>query len=230
MLSIDDLRCKFVRNKPVDMSGREISGPEINSLGYRTVEFDTIDWKESVVLFGCSNAFGIGLAYEDTISSQLENLLGRPVVNLGIPAGSLQLCFQNQLSLYELCPSPFAVVNLWTSTYRNVLWADKEKLPIHIGPWVVNSEVVPVEHRDAFRRYWDAIMQDKNRIINALNIKRTANIMWKDTKHVELTFFPDTAELFRVPFMYYHDTASDGQHPGPKAARKTAEMIRDILA
>ena len=230
MLTIDDIRGQFIRNRPVDMSGKHITNSEINSFGYRTSEFSDINWKESVVVFGCSNVFGIGLDIQDTVSSQLEKLIGRPVINMGIPAGSLRATLHNQVSLHEIENSPYAIVNNWTSTYRTVGWRDGQDFPIHIGPWVLDPNIVQSADREPFRQYFTSeIVQEENRIRNALLVKRTAGILWKETRHVELTMFPDTQELFRVPMISYDDFASDRAHPGPRTISKVAKFIADRL-
>lgn len=56
----------------------------INSNGYRTYEFKDINWKNSVIIFGCSQVFGIGLDDEYTISNQLSKLIKCPVINMGM--------------------------------------------------------------------------------------------------------------------------------------------------
>ena len=43
----------------------------MNSHGYRTKQFDNIDWNNSVVILGCSCVFGTGINESDTISYTL---------------------------------------------------------------------------------------------------------------------------------------------------------------
>jgi len=46
----------FYRTNPVNYT--------VNSQGYRTEEFEKIDWAQSVVIFGCSTVFGTGVSDE----------------------------------------------------------------------------------------------------------------------------------------------------------------------
>lgn len=57
----------------------------VNSQGYRCPEFDAIDWENSIIFFGCSHVFGIGLLDHETVANQLSLILNCPVINLGTP-------------------------------------------------------------------------------------------------------------------------------------------------
>jgi hypothetical protein len=95
----------------------------LNSLGYRTREFDDIDWKESIVMFGCSFVFGIGVTDKHTIPYFLEQLSGRPVINMGIGASSIQTVLHNSIILNDSkYPTPKAVVNMRTDLNRYQLY------------------------------------------------------------------------------------------------------------
>ena len=48
----------------------------LNQHGFRAPEWDQIDWKNSVVLFGDSCTYGVGISDDETIGFQLEQLLG----------------------------------------------------------------------------------------------------------------------------------------------------------
>ena len=55
----------------------------MNQNYYRAPEWDTVDWQNSIVVFGCSHVFGEGLAENETLSHHLSKLTDRPVINLG---------------------------------------------------------------------------------------------------------------------------------------------------
>jgi len=90
----------------------------INSQGFRTEEFHTIDWAESVVVFGCSTVFGDAVTDSDTLSSQLSQLIDRPVINMGVSGAGMDLMSKNNLVLWRHCPRPWRVVNVWTGWDR----------------------------------------------------------------------------------------------------------------
>ena len=106
----------------------------LNSLGYRTKEFDDIDWKESIVMFGCSFIFGIGVTDEHTVSYFLEQLSGRPVINMGIPGSSIQTALHNSIILNDSeYPIPKAVIYLFTDLNRFQLYQNNSVE--HYGHW-----------------------------------------------------------------------------------------------
>ena len=228
-MKIDSLRGKFIHNRPVGASGEFISGKEINSMGYRAPEFDTVSWKDSIVIFGCSNVFGIGLSKDDTIGAQLERLVGIPVINLGVPSGSIKICMLNQLALHEIEERPRAVVNCWTSSYRTVLWDDNSNWPNHIGHWILDERTSGHGMLETNNTLWSKIMSDRNRQIEAIYNKRLADVLWKKTKHAEITFFPDIQKLFGIPCVTLDDHGTDNAHPGPKTALKVAKEIAHQL-
>ena len=106
----------------------------LNSLGYRTKEFDDIDWKESIVIFGCSYIFGTGVTDEHTIPHFLEQLSGRPVINMGIPGSSIQTALHNSIILSDSeYPTPKVVVIFLPNLYRFQIY-EKHKVQ-NCGLW-----------------------------------------------------------------------------------------------
>ena len=109
----------------------------LNSLGYRTREFNDIDWKESIVMFGCSYVFGIGVTDEHTIPYFLEQLSGRPVINMGIGGGSIQTSLHNSIILNDSkYPTPKAVVHILTALDRYQLYANNSVT--NMGDWDIS--------------------------------------------------------------------------------------------
>jgi len=89
----------------------------INKHGLRCEkEIDEIDWKNAIVLVGCSQTFGIGLPYNETIGYKLEKKTNRPVINLGTSGAGNDALFFNACSIQKY--KPFCTVVLWTYTQR----------------------------------------------------------------------------------------------------------------
>ena len=74
---------------------------EFNSNGFRAPEFDTIDWANSVVVFGDSFVSGDGNPIEDLATSLLQDMLKMPVINLGSSGTGIDLACWNSLLLHE---------------------------------------------------------------------------------------------------------------------------------
>ena len=105
----------------------------LNSFGYRTKEFEQIDWKNSIVMFGCSFIFGCGVNDNHTIPHFLEEITGTPVVNLGVSGSSVELQLYNSLILFNYYPKPKTVIYSWPSLTRNTVYLPDSVM--HCGEW-----------------------------------------------------------------------------------------------
>ena len=189
-----------------------------NSQGYRTKEFDEIDWSKSIVVFGCSIVYGVGLAEDETVCYHLEQITGKPVVNLGAPGSSIAFSTYNQVALHEINPEPLAVVNVWTAPERTTYFEKNQA--IDVGPW--NS----LEHR--FQKMFTIwALCDSNPMGHAWMHRRTCQQLWQKTLQFECTFFPrlhfDVLKLEAV------DQARDLMHPGNKSMYQAAKKIAQGL-
>jgi hypothetical protein len=188
----------------------------VNSQGYRTQEFDTIDWTNSVVIFGCSTVFGAGVDNQHTIDCFLSSLLERPVINLGVASTSIAYSLHNALILNENYPTPKAVVNLWTEYSRTAYY-----LPDRVdnkGSW----------NDDNFVYEW--LHHDSNPATHAVFAQMISHQLWKNkTAYYEATFFPSTAELFKCEHLPVLDQARDLIHYGRQTNKAIAEKIANNI-
>ena len=131
----------FKRNKKIQKSDWKYLTKKVtytvNSHGYRAPEWEQIDWKNSVVLFGDSCTYGIGVSDDETIGYQLEKLLGRPVINLGVGGGSNSLMIQQATHLLKYFTAPYAVANIWSTTNRFRFFTEFH--PYDAGSWDKND-------------------------------------------------------------------------------------------
>ncbi len=207
---------------------RLIADGPINSMGYRAPEFNEIDWPNSVVIFGCSAVYGTGLTNSETISAQLENFLGRPVINMGVPASSITYSYANQLALAEQNIIPYAVINFWTSTKRQTYFVEKN-IAAHTGPWIQEKDKQGINFR--FHKKFFELWNFHNYNPNAhSNLYRTsARLLWRDTRYLEYSFFKATADFFDIKLIEQIDFGSDNSHPGVRTTFKTAKMLKENL-
>lgn len=105
----------------------------VNSFGYRTKEFNELDWENSLVIFGDSCVFGVGVSEEDTVAKQLEKLTGIKTINLGTPGASLTFTMHNMVMLLQSFPRPKYVVNSLCPPQRTVLYGNTELW--NLGSW-----------------------------------------------------------------------------------------------
>lgn len=189
----------------------------INSLGFRAPEFDVIDWSDSLVIFGCSHVFGIGLDDSQTISSQLSRIIKKPVINLGVAGSSMQISYINLLTLLEKYPKPLGIINCWTD-YTRILTTNRQGEIENSGPW----------SRSEFYRAWSVV--DSNPLTYAKMVQATADRLCKNLNiwHCQVSYFDQTAEALSVPLIEKVDLARDLSHSGPETHKRAAESIANL--
>jgi hypothetical protein len=191
----------------------------LNSNRYRAIEFHQVDWKNTVVLFGCSNTFGEGLNEDDTISARLSCLINKPVLNLGVSSSSMLYSLYNSALLHKYFTPPKAVVQLWTE-YSRVTYFNELGLE-HLGTWNYKN-----------KNYFDLWNQNEhNSKSQAYFIRLIAQQLWQEKSlYYEATHFVSTADILNCDILDIVDTALDiGRHPGPKSAQLAAEKIAKNL-
>ena len=185
-----------------------------NEQGFRTKPFAEVDWQNSIVMFGCSMVYGIGLAEEDTLPIVLENILGIPVINMGIPAGAVDVACWNSLVLHENDIIPRAIIQLWSGPDRYSTLDKKE------GSSLIHSYVANHGGYD-YKYYWHRNSE--------LHI-RSDRALWKNkVPYYEASFMDTTAEQFRIPQMHVSDYARDDMHPGIESIKNCADRIAKYL-
>ena len=204
---------KNLEEQPVDWHYR--TNPityEINSNGYRAPEWNQIDWSEAVVIFGCSQTAGIGLAYDETISWFLEKILNRPVVNLGAGGTGVDFAAYNSFLLYNNFPKPWGVVHWWSDMNRLSLF--KDSYIQHEGSWSMTENslmdywttdpVNPIMHSRMLVNMTRALWKDKTRYWDG---------SWSDTTayYLEREKFPHTSHARDMTHMGRFDTLTLAQ-------------------
>ena len=219
-----ELYIKNLKTQPKSWKYREkVVTYKLNSEYYRTAEFDRIRWEESIVIFGCSNIFGIGVAIDETLPAQLSKLTGIPTINMGIPGSSAHHALYNSAILRQVHPKPKAIVFGWTGAERCTLFRytpNKDLWIENCGSWTDDS----ADLGKAWYRY------DSN-IHGHLKMTRiVAQQMWSDTKYADFTLFPSNMRFIpdcRVIKMI--DNGRDCSHPGEKTNLQVAKYLATEL-
>jgi hypothetical protein len=185
----------------------------LNEGGFRTKSFDSINWEDSIVMFGCSITFGTGLIEEDTVASQLEKKLNMPVVNLGISGSAVDVSAINSLILHEHYPKPKAIVHLWTAGNR---YSD-------FNSFETNNVVHYHPSLDTYNANFNWEERSKFYIL-------ADRVLWKNQlPYYEATWFEGSSIRYGIEFLKTLDYARDLRHPGSISAYNAAEKIADGL-
>jgi len=105
---------------------------EINSEGFRAPEFNTVDWKNTVAVFGCSFIFGTGLSKHSTIPTFLQPKTKYNVINLGVEGLSNYGILYNLIQ-FKKKYNPKVCLVLWTDSSRITYHTKQEDY--HITAW-----------------------------------------------------------------------------------------------
>lgn len=189
----------------------------LNSMGYRTQEFDRIPWHKSIVIFGCSYVFGIGCELSGTIAAKLAELTNLPVINMGAPGSSPMFALHNSAILSAIYPKPLAIVFSWSSSQRCPLYLNDSV--VHCGQWKEDISGLG----KAWRRF------DSHNETQLKMTRLTAQQMWDKTKYYDFTLYPSNRKAIDCDFIKQVDTSRDLVHSGIVTNELIAKKIAESL-
>lgn len=199
-----------------------------NSHGYRTDDWDNINWKESIVLFGDSCTFGVGTSDDETINYFLEKFTGRQVVNLGVPGGSNGLMLNLSTDLIENFGVPYAVIMNWSTTDRFRFYHSSGYHDA--GPWdgVCASRIDSTNVTNLWKLTY---ANPYHEMCTNYYTGKISRHLWEDkTKYISISYFSDTAHFIRVERQFAIDNgARDRIHPGSGNSLEVANYIFNRL-
>ena len=248
--SVGDSKQHFLRSleeKPKDWYYRTHKVEyTLNSHKFRTKEFKDIDWKNSIVLIGCSCTFGTGVTDDDTIAAYLQKITGKYVVNLGQPAASNGVIAYNSYYLKENYPTPLAVVNIWTTIARWFWIRGNKQLLFELFDYKLFADSNKLESMDMKHPGSQYISEDKliTEATNNILYMKMSNALWKDhPNYLQLSrhdypkngkYISMAAKVFPEIIQLKHHWANnadarDNLHWGRQTNKEIAKMIASNL-
>jgi len=197
----------------------------VNSQRYRCNSFDKIEWSNSIVILGCSHVFGVGVDDADTVSSQLQNLCGFNVVNLGVNGASQHFNIYNMVLLKNHGINPKAYIHVWPDSRRTLIIDSVDNIKTG-GPW--NNFGLPEEYS------YTKLFYDQKTHINffAFNMM-ISNLLAGNVPIVHATLslndMKTQSKDSGLQFFPILDHARDDKHPGPRSHKIMAEAINQRL-
>lgn len=203
------------------------SGPEhynygVNSQGYRCPEFDTVNWSNSVLMFGCSNTFGIGVKDTDTVSYILSSTLNIPVINLAMGASSCTYQWINSTILRTNNIQPRAVIYIWPEDARQSIFYNNDIYETQaVGIWSVG------ENLEYSKLGMKILLDPYHAPAIAKYQKDNVSVLW-NCPVLQYTWLPESDNSVKsLPSVL--DKALDKSHPGPKTHSRWAKFIASDL-
>jgi len=185
----------------------------LNNQGYRCDQFEDIPWSESILLFGCSIIFGVGISDHETVPEQLTSIIGKPVINLaqGGSSPEFQRLITEILRAREIVPR--AVIYVWPNSDRYCT-VEQGGIARHWGSWNVHKDEMP-QHIREFILDPEKNLQYVQSCID--------QCQWSCPAY-HFTARPQLA-LPGIPIIPTSDRSRDGHHPGPVGALRIAQFL-----
>ena len=201
---------------------------QCNSQGYRCKEWSAINWSNSILLFGCSFIYGVGIDDKETCANHLHLRSGCEMVNLGMPGSSSMFQWINSSILCANRIQPRAVIYLWPDASRTTELLTNQQY-VNTGAW-------SAERRE-FGTDWALHASHGSEYLKHAMVSVTA--MWQcSTLHYTLDHrTADQIETIRHLGSYVsgpnwaRDWDGKIAHPGPMVNQYWAEvMFKDLAA
>lgn len=185
---------------------------QLNKQGYRCSEWDKIDWSSSILFFGCSQTFGVGLPLDMTIPYLVEQSLGISCINLARMGSSCMFQWANTVRLYSAGIRPRAVVYVWPDHCR-VTHFLASPMVLSVGTWREGHELMP----------WVLDSNQGQEFFR--HVVLTVNSLWT-CPIIHTTFTEENLKVLNPAVCFRHeDSARDLKHPGPKSAQLLANYL-----
>lgn len=198
------------RNSPVSYT--------LNSQRYRSLEWKDCDWDNSILVFGCSMVYGVGVTDQDTLPSQITNLTGIPTINLGMGGSGLTFQLANSIILKEHNISPKLVIYVWPDQSRQTEFQSSNHV-LHHGAWNLDSSWMK-----------ELMINDTHTRCLSDYLIRNMRLLW-DCPVIEASWYSNMCEstnAIKLPLI--SDYARDRAHPGPTTLKESALVISKNLS
>lgn len=184
-----------------------------NSQGYRTAEFELIDWASSRVFFGCSNVFGEAIGAEHTAASLVPG-----GVNLGMGGAGPDFILANSIRLKAAGVNPQACVYVWPNWSRCFDYLTEDHVTLW-GPWNVTGPRSSA---------WPFMQDELGAQKLALDCYNQINSLWT-CPIVHVSFRWELCQLLGCEYVAIVDRARDMIHPGIESNQNLARLVRERL-
>ena len=199
----------------------------LNNSGYRTHEFQDIDWSNAIVLLGCSCTFGTGVNQDETLDYYLNKLTKKQVVNLGVNGISNRVMIDMLCYIINNFQTPKNIVINWTALGRfRYYFPDKF---IDCGSWT--SDIQPnYSNVDLESIYNNINYYETNSNMEIYLLWQIVNALASNKfNYIGCSFFPDSATYTNSKFFKNDMEARDLLHPSSDLYEECAKYIYENL-
>ncbi len=199
-----------------------------NSNGYRAPEWSHVNWSKSNIIFGCSHALGVGVAYAHTISGLIPD-----AICLAQPGISITNIQYNTLRMIDHGIRPRSVQIIIPELTRSVYWAYSDWLDLTAHDFDQRSQQLST----SVQQYYAGLLGQwpMAEVTAEIAIRSTQALwsaqgvqckLWRLWIHRDLKWIPQLAR----PSDSARDYDLQGTaHPGPQTHQQWADQIKEQL-
>jgi hypothetical protein len=203
----------------------------INSMGYRDIEFDNIDWSDTYVMQGCS--FVCGVAVPDnssTLPSLLSAKLNKKIVNLGVLGSSIQFQYMNAIHMIENNIIPKGIFILYPFPERFLSFHSRGRV-LQYGPNFASNSVDDKNNIARLSRGEQVEWMIKNAKFYNHYFLRGYRLLWKGLNVPLYEIGYGKEGIADTTFLHKDivDFGTDNKHWGPLTNAKIAGIFEKIF-
>ena len=192
--------------------------PEYNSFGHRCKEITELDFDNYVLFAGCSHTMGIGVTLKQSFPYKIAKKLKCDYYNLGLGGGGVDAVEHNLLMWFTLYDKP--------PKYIFCEWPDHARFMSQLPDY---ENMMPAGH-------WET-KTSKFLVLADIPLKIKEQLTYKLLRQLSPCPIIDIrysgmAVASNNSYTIWHikdDIGTDGNHPGPKSHKTTAEKIIEYL-
>jgi len=171
---------------------------------------------------GCSLVAGIGLDDADTLDRVLAQIIGKPCVNLGVPAGGLQVLHYNTLRMIDAGIRPLSV-SLLSPQWTRTVYFDNPS--VNMGSWMLTE--MGADYDPNLREYYyQHARTSPNAELHGYMHLRAIEAEWRN---VGVPIHIWSLDDLGVDWHNFPDLARDRAHPGIETVKLWAERMAQAI-
>ena len=194
----------------------QASDPEYNSFGHRCKEIADLDFDNYVLFAGCSHTVGVGVTVKQSYPYRVAKKLKCDYYNLGLGGGGIDAVEHNLLAWFTLYDKPPKYIFCEWPDYARYM----KQLPGYAnmtpaGNWTDPEFLVEADYP----------LQVKEELVYKL-LNEISPCPIIDIRFTGLGIIANNS------YTIWHckdDIGNDGEHPGAKSHKATAEKIIELL-
>ena len=207
----------FTESYPfIDAHSNTSNSKEYNRFGHRCKEVDDLDFDNYILFVGCSHTVGVGVTVKQSFPYNVAKKLKCDYYNLGVGGGGIDAVEHNLLTWLTLYDKP--------PKYIFCEWPDRARFMSQLPGY---ENMTPAGHwmYPEFLVTADYPLHVKEELVYKL-INELSPCPIIDIRFTGLGIIANNS------YTIWHckdDIGTDGEHPGPKSHKATAEKIIEML-